>query len=222
MAINRDKPHLWKADIARSVDYYNDWFMNFAPEAYRSLNSTGEPMPKQILQAHTALYPLPVVLVSCGIERPNIITLAWVGTVASSPPTVGIGVRPNRHSHGLIQETGEFVVNLPTLDMLSAVDQCGTLSGRDHDKFELCGLTAAPSSKVRVPQIAQAPINLECVVRQTVSVGSHDLFLGEIAAVQIDRAILDADGRVDYGRAGLLLYAGGTYHTLGDAVRVRR
>ena len=166
----------------------------------------------------TALYPVPVVLVSCGVERPNIITLAWVGTVCSEPPMVGIAVRPSRHSHSLIREVGQFVVNLPTADLLEALDRCGTVSGRDNDKFALCGLTPLPAARVRVPLIAECPVHLECEVRQTVSLGSHDLFLGEILAVQAEDALVGSDGRVDWDRAEWLCYVAGTYHALGKAL----
>lgn len=175
-------------------------------------------MGKTVRKATTALWPMPVVLVTCGVETPNIITLAWVGTVCSRPPMVGIAVRPSRHSHGLIRQEGQFIVNLPTAEMLDAVDICGTVSGRDRDKFSLCDLTPEPASAVQVPMIAQCPVNLECVVRQTVPLGSHDLFLGEIVAVQVDEAIVDHRMRVDYEQADLLLYVEGNYHALGQAL----
>ncbi len=168
-----------------------------------------------------ALYPIPVVLVSCGTERPNIITLAWVGVVCSEPPMVGIAVRPGRYSHGLIRSAGQFVVNLPTVALVEAVDHCGTVSGRDLDKFALCGLTPAPASKVQVPLIAECPVHLECVVRQSLSLGSHDLFLGEIVAVQADRALLGAGGQVDWRRADLLCYVAQNYCAVGERVRRR-
>jgi flavin reductase (DIM6/NTAB) family NADH-FMN oxidoreductase RutF len=182
------------------------------------LSAEQEEKMKVVKRPSTALYPVPVVLVSCGIEQPNIITLAWVGTVCSAPPMVGIAVRPNRHSHGLIKEVGQFVVNLPSADMLEAVDLCGTISGRDEDKYTLCGLTPAPASKVQVPLIAECPLHLECVVRETLSLGSHDLFIGEIVAVQDDERILGDRGQVDYNRANLLVYVHGTYHALGESL----
>ncbi len=175
-------------------------------------------MMKRFRRPSTALYPLPVVLVSCGVKRPNIITLAWVGTLCSDPPTVGIAVRPSRYSHHLIRDLGQFVINLPTRALLQAVDICGTVSGRDQDKFALCGLTPLPASQVQVPLIAECPIQLECVVRQSVTVGSHDLFLGEVVAVQADEEVLDEQGRIEYTRADLLLYVHGTYHRLGEAL----
>lgn len=166
----------------------------------------------------TVLYPVPAVLVSCGVEKPNIITLAWVGTVCSDPPAVSIGVRRERFSHALIAETGEFVVNLPRADQVDAVDYCGQVSGRDVDKWAMCGLTPAPASKVRVPLIAECPVALECRVTQKLTLGSHDLFVGEVLAVQLDEAALDEKGRLDYDKARPLAYVGGYYWQLGEVL----
>lgn len=177
-------------------------------------------MSKTIRPGSTALFPVPAVLVTCGVERPNIITLAWAGTVCSKPPMVGIAVRPERHSHHLLRTGGEFVVNLPTTLQVEAVDRCGTVSGRDHDKFALCGLTAVPASRVRVPLIGECPIHLECVVRQVVSLGTHDLFLGEVVAVQVDEALVGPAGGIAYDRADLLCYLGGEYHAVGERLAV--
>jgi len=166
----------------------------------------------------TALFPVPAVLVTCGVERPNIITLAWVGTLCSDPPAVGIGVRLERFSHGLIAQTGEFVVNLPRADQVEMVDYCGQVSGRDVDKWAACGLTPVPASKVRTPLIAECPIALECRVSHRLTLGVHELFVGEVLAVQAEAGVLDAHGRVDYGRADLLTYVGGDYYRLGEVL----
>jgi flavin reductase (DIM6/NTAB) family NADH-FMN oxidoreductase RutF len=171
---------------------------------------------KVIKPGTTALFPLPAVLVSCGVAKPNIITLAWVGTVCSDPPAVSIAVRPGRHSHGLIMEAGEFVVNLPTADQVEVVDYCGQVSGRDVDKWAACGLTPAPASKVRTPLIAECPIALECRVTHRLSLGSHDLFIGEVLAVQADAEVLTGPGGTDFEGAQLLAFVGGHYHRLGD------
>lgn len=171
---------------------------------------------KVVKPGTTALYPLPAVLVSCGLERPNIITLAWAGTVCSDPPSVGIGVRPERFSHGLIAAAGEFVVNLPRADQVSVVDHCGQVSGRDVDKWAACGLTAVPASKIRTPLIAECPVALECRVTHQLTVGVHDLFIGEVLAVQVDEQVLDDHGKVEYERAQFLAYAGGYYYRLGE------
>ena len=171
---------------------------------------------KVIKPGSTSLYPVPAVLVSCGVEKPNIITLAWVGTLCSDPPSVGIGVRPERFSHRLIDGGGEFVINLPRADQVGIVDYCGQVSGRDVDKWNACGLTPAPASKVSTPLIAECPVALECRVTHRLSLGVHDLFVGEVLAVQADKDLLVDQGRVDYARAGFLTYAGGYYYRLGD------
>lgn len=164
----------------------------------------------------TALAPVPAVMISCGLENPNIITLAWVGTVCSDPPAVSIGVRPERYSHGLINEAGEFVVNLPRADQVDIVDYCGSVSGRNVDKWAACGLTPAPASKIRTPLIAECPVALECRVTQRLALGSHDLFIGEVLAVQIDEESLNEHSQLDIQRVPLLSYAGGYYYQLGD------
>jgi flavin reductase (DIM6/NTAB) family NADH-FMN oxidoreductase RutF len=171
---------------------------------------------KVVKPGTTALYPLPAVLVSCGLERPNIITLAWAGTVCSDPPSVSIGVRPERYSQGLIAKTGEFVVNLPRADQVDVVDYCGHVSGRDVDKWSACGLTPAPAGKVRTPLIAQCPISLECRVSHHLTLGSHDLFVGEVLAVQVDEETLNQYGQLNYRQVPLLTYAGGYYYQLGE------
>jgi flavin reductase (DIM6/NTAB) family NADH-FMN oxidoreductase RutF len=172
-------------------------------------------MGKVIKPGATALFPVPAVLVSCGISKPNIITLAWVGTVCSDPPAVGIGVRPERFSHGLIVKAGEFVVNIPSASQVDVVDYCGQVSGRDVDKWRACGLTEAPGHKVCTPLIAECPIALECRVTHRVTPGVHDLFIGQVLGVQADEGVLDDLGRIDWSQVDLLAYAGGYYRQLG-------
>lgn len=165
----------------------------------------------------TNLYPAPVVLVTCGHEQPNIITLAWVGTLCSEPILVGIGVRPSRYSHDLIKTTGEFAVNIPTADMVEIVDYCGHVSGRDVDKFVACSLTPEPASAIKTPLIAQCPINLECKVVQTISLGTHDLFIGEVVAAQVEENSLDEEGHIDYEKAKVfVIVEEREYRGLGD------
>ena len=174
-------------------------------------------MEKMKRAPSTALYPVPAVLVSCGAgSRANIITLAWVGTLCSNPPLVGLGVRPGRYSHGLIEGLGEFVVNLPTADQVEWVDYCGTVSGRDEDKWDACGFTAGAGAEVEVPLIAECPVNLECRLEQTLSLGSHDLFIGQVVAVQMDEAVLDENGRFDVTKARPLAYLNGDYRRIGE------
>ena len=176
-------------------------------------------MSKIIKKPFVALRPVPTVLVSCGHgERANIISIAWIGTLCSKPPQLGIGVRPNRHSHGLIQETGEFVVNIPGEGLIDEVEYCGFVSGRDVDKFAVRGLTPVPGSKMQTPIIAECPINVECRVSHTLSLGSHDLFVGEVVAVQFSQDVLDEQGRVDDAKLKPILYTGSEYWGLGSFI----
>ncbi len=173
-------------------------------------------MKKVVKKPFVALRPVPVVLVSCGHgERANIITIAWTGILCSNPPQVGIGVRPDRYSHGLIRETEEFVLNIPDQGMLEEVEYCGFISGRDVDKFATQGLTPAPGSAVQTPIIAECPINLECHLVHAISLGSHDLFIGEVVAVQLSQEVLDEKGRVDNDKVRPILFTGDGYWGLG-------
>ena len=168
------------------------------------------------------LYPCPVVLVTCADRegRPNIITLSWVGVACSDPPTISIAIRPDTHSYKLIEETKEFVVNIPTVDILQETDYCGKVSGRGRDKFTETKLTSESAKHVRPPLIKECPVNLECTLQKIVKVGSHDLFLGQVVAVHVDQAILDEKGRVDYAKARPFVYSHGEYWSLGNVIRL--
>jgi len=164
----------------------------------------------------TLLAPAPPALVSCGtMEEHNVLTAAWTGIVNSEPPMTYVSIRPQRHSHSIIKEKGEFVINLPTKAIVKATDLCGVKSGRDVDKFALAGLTAEPSNLVAAPGIAECPISLECKVREITSLGSHDMFLADIVAVDVDPRYVDEKGALHMEKAGLLAYAHGAYFGLG-------
>lgn len=164
------------------------------------------------------LYPLPVVMVSCG-DSPanrNIVTVAWAGTVCSSPPMVSISLRKSRHSHAIISSTGEFVVNLTTEELVFATDWCGVKSGRDVDKWEAMGLTPLASQSVAAPSIAESPVSIECRVRQVVELGSHDMFIADVLGVRVRDTFVDpSSGELDLGRVGLICYSHGKYYSLG-------
>jgi flavin reductase (DIM6/NTAB) family NADH-FMN oxidoreductase RutF len=167
------------------------------------------------------LLPVPLVLVSVAGDEgggPDIVTLAWAGTVCSAPPMLSVSVRPSRHSYGLLQRSHEFVVNVPRAAQARQVDLCGTRSGRDTDKFAACGFHAAPAARVRAPLIAECPINIECVTRHRLTLGAHDLFVGEILAVHFDQEVLDERGRLEVGKVDALAYVHGEYWTLGRQV----
>ena len=174
-------------------------------------------MSKRLLEPSPILYSVPVVLASCGTaEKPNIITLAWAGTICSDPPMVSISIRPGRHSHGLVKASGEFVLNLPTADQVEQVDYCGTNSGRRVDKFAVCQFTPVPASAVGVPLIAQCPVNLECKVQQVLSLGTHDLFIARILAVQADEDAVTDKGKLDAARVRPMACLNQSYYRLGD------
>ena len=176
-------------------------------------------MAKTAMKPGTYLYPVPLCLITCGpADKPNIVTLAWVGTLCSDPPIIGIGIRPARHSHGLVKQSGEFAVNVPTAEMVHAVDYCGTVSGRTEDKFKAMGLTAVAAQVIRTVLIKECPLNIECQVIQTLSLGSHDLFLGKVVAVQAEQSILDARGAIDLSKTTALAYAARAYWSLGQLV----
>lgn len=165
------------------------------------------------------LYPLPVVMVSCAREgeRPNIITLAWVGTVCTNPPMVSISLRPSRYSYGIIRETEEFVINLTTKEILRAADYCGVKSGRDVDKFKETGLRWERAKELKyAPAIKESPVNIECRVSEVKELGSHHLFLAHVVGVGVDEQYLDRDGKFDLRRAGLVSYSHGGYFALGQ------
>lgn len=175
-------------------------------------------MAKEVWRAGNMLYPLPAVMVSCksGEERPSIITVAWAGTVCSSPAMVSISVRKERHSHHIIKESGEFVINLVTEDLVKACDWCGVKSGRDVDKFKEMKLTELPSQKIGAPGIAESPVNIECKVTQVLELGSHDMFVAEVLSVTVDDSYMDENGKFDLGAAKLITYSHGEYFALGE------
>lgn len=168
----------------------------------------------------TLLNPVPVVLVSCGDINgiKNIITIAWVGTVASDPVMVSISIRPERYSYGLIKTSGEFVINLPNRRLVRAVDLCGVISGKEHDKFKETGLTPTPAQHLKAPLIDEAPLSLECKVTSIIPLGSHDLFLAEVLGVQVAENLVDQKGRLNLAQAELISYVHGHYWTLKEAI----
>ena len=164
------------------------------------------------------LSPVPPVLVSCGTMEDhniNILTVAWTGILNTHPPMTYISLRPERYSYNIIKNTGEFVMNLATEKLAFAVDYCGVRSGRDIDKFAKMNLTPEPASQISAPMIAESPLNIECVVREIVNLGSHDMFVSEIVAVSVDDSAFNNAGKLDFIKCGLLAYAHGEYFTLG-------
>ena len=172
-------------------------------------------MSKLNFKPGTMLNPVPAVMVSCGTEEEhNIIPVAWTGIVNSEPPMTYVSVRKQRHSHDMIAETGEFVINMTTEELAFATDYCGVRSGRDVDKFKEQNLTPVKGEKVNCPVIKESPVNLECKVVEVHEYGSHDMFVAEIVNVQVDEDLMDEKGRIRLDQAGLLAYNHGEYFGL--------
>ncbi len=174
-------------------------------------------MAKQVWKPSTMLNPVPIVMVTCADAegKPNIITVGWAGTVNSEPPMLSVSVRKERYSYNLIKDKGQFAVNLATQKLAYATDLCGVKSGRDVNKFELTGLTPEKASVIDVPIIKECPVSLECVVKNVLELGSHDMFVAEIVAVQADESLLDEKGKLVLEKADLICYSHGKYWTLG-------
>ena len=169
--------------------------------------------------ATTFLSPVPAVVLSCrgsepGHERPNLITIAWTGTVNSDPPMLSVSIRPERHSHAQIESSGAFCLNLIDRRLCRAADLCGVKSGRDVDKFALCGLTPRDVEGFPAPALDEAPAFLCCRVDRVIPLGSHDLFLARIEQVYVRNDLFDADGSLHMARANLVAYAHGEYFPL--------
>ncbi len=160
--------------------------------------------------------PIPPALVTCSDgEHDNVLTVAWTGITCTQPPKTYISVRPSRFSYNIIKESGCFVINLTTDSLVRAADTCGVRSGKDVDKFSLCGLEKEPAFHVACPLIAQSPLSLECRVEKIIPLGSHDMILADIVGVDVDEALIDGAGKLRLDKAGLCAFAHGEYFAMG-------
>lgn len=179
-------------------------------------------MKKRTISPSTFLAPVPAALVTCQDSggRSNVITIAWTGVVCSDPPMVSISIRPSRYSHGIIKASGEFVLNIPPVEIVRKVDTCGILSGKNVNKFSEAGLTAIPADKVSAPLIDECVVCLECRVTEIVPLGIHDMFLGEILATHVAEESVDEGGGIRMERINPLGYSpiDRTYRAIGDAL----
>ena len=177
-------------------------------------------MKKQEWKPGNMLYPLPAVMVSCQRkgEKPNIVTVAWCGTICTNPAMVYISLRPERYSYDIIKETGVFAINLTTEKLTRAADYCGVRSGRDVDKFKEMHLTPEEGPKTGAPMIAESPVNLECQVTEIKELGSLHMIGGLVKAVHVDETYLDPKGKFELNRTGLMAYSHGAYLSLGKTL----
>ncbi|MCX8074919.1 MAG: flavin reductase family protein [Clostridia bacterium] len=174
-------------------------------------------MGKVSFKPGTFLYPVPAVLVSCGdMTSSNIITIAWTGIVSSDPAMTYVSIRKERHSYDIIKNSGEFCINLASKNLAFALDYCGVKSGKNEDKFKSMNLTKQESTLIKAPMISESPVNIECRVKEVIELGSHDMFLAEIIAVNVDEKYIDENGRFDMQACNLIAYSHGEYYELGD------
>ncbi len=148
---------------------------------------------------------------------PNVATLAWITTVSSEPPLISIAVGRTRYTHGCISGSKDFVLNLPTMNILREVQLAGSLSGRDGDKFEKIGLTPAESIAVKAPRIEECAAHLECKVVDVKEAGDHTVFIGKVVAAACELEAIK-DGVLDISRIKPVLHLGGTFFTTAGEV----
>ena len=176
-------------------------------------------MAKKTLKGGALLSPLPPTMVSCGdMENSNIITIGWTGILNTVPPKTYISVRPTRHSYNIIKEKGEFVINLTPSRLVKEADFCGLYTGKKVNKFEKCKLTKVKGSVVDCPMIEECPISIECKVTDIIPLGSHDMFMANIVAINVDEELFDKEGKMHFEKAGLIAYAHGEYYELGKKI----
>ncbi len=176
-------------------------------------------MGKESWKGGALLAPVPPAMVSCGtMEHPNILTIAWTGIINTKPPKTYISVRPSRYSYELIKQSGEFVINLTTSFLVRAADFCGVRSGKDINKFECCQLTPEQATVLSAPMIAESPLSMECKVSEIIPLGTHDMFLADVIAVNVDQQYIDQDGKLHLERCGLAAFAHGAYFEMGKKI----
>ena len=176
-------------------------------------------MSKVTWKPGTFLYPLPVVMVSCGnMERSNIITVAWTVIMNTDPAMVYISVRPTRYSYNIIKESGEFVINLTTENLAYATDWCGVKTGAQVDKFKEMNLTKEPAKFVKCPMIKESPVSVECKVKEIKELGTHHMFVAEVLGINADEKYIDEKGAFDISKCDLIAYSNGNYYSLDKKI----
>ncbi|MCI5725288.1 MULTISPECIES: flavin reductase family protein [Fusobacterium] len=170
-------------------------------------------MEKKIFKGSVVLNPVPVVLVTCkNLEgKENVFTVAWTGTICSKPPMLSISIRPERLSYDYIKQTKEFIINLPTVKQTKATDYCGVKSGRTNDKIKEMGFTMIKGENVECSYIAECPVNIECRVKDIISLGSHDMFIADVLSSHINDDLIDDKNKIHFEWADLIAYSHGEY-----------
>lgn len=176
---------------------------------------------KEIWRPGNMIYPLPAIMVSCGAspDEYNVFTASWVGTICSDPAMCFVSIRQSRHSYEIVKRNMAFTLNLTNEDLARATDWCGVRSGRDYNKFAEMNLTPVKGIKVDAPYINEAPMSIECRVKQIIHLGTHDMFIADVMNVLADKRFIDPQtGEFDLKKANLIAYSHGEYFKLGEKI----
>ena len=176
---------------------------------------------KEIWRPGNMIYPLPAMMVSCGAtpDEYNVFTASWVGTICSDPAMCFVSIRQSRHSYEIVKRNMAFTLNLTNEDLARATDWCGVRSGRDYNKFAEMNLTPMKGVKVDAPYINEAPMSIECRVKQIIHLGTHDMCIADVMNVLADKRFIDPQtGEFDLKKANLIAYSHGEYFKLGEKI----
>lgn len=173
-------------------------------------------MNKVDFKGSVILNPVPVVLITSKNKagKTNVFTVGWTGTINTKPPMLYISIRPERLSYEYIKETMEFVVNLPSSDLVKKVDYCGVRSGKKNDKIAEMGFTLKESHNISTPYINECPVNIECKVTNIVPLGTHDMFIAEVVGSHVNEDLFDDKGKIHFENANMMSYCHGEYFPL--------
>ncbi len=176
-------------------------------------------MSRRTWKPGTLVYPVPAVLITCKDgDRENVFTVAWTGTICSDPAMTYISVRKERFSYDIIKKSGVFCINLTTEELAYATDYCGVKSGRNENKFKTLNLETEKASQIDVPIIKKSPVVIECQVEEIKELGSHDMFIAKVLAIDVDEKYMDETDRFDMEKCNLMAYSHGHYYKLGDQI----
>ena len=173
-------------------------------------------MDKIDFKGSVILNPVPVVLITSknNADKTNVFTVGWTGTINTKPPMLYISIRPERLSYEYIKESMEFVVNLPSSDLVKKVDYCGVRSGKKNDKITEMNFTLKEGHNVSTPYIDECPVNIECKVKNIIPLGTHDMFIAEVVASHVNEDLLDEKGKIHFENANMMSYCHGEYFPL--------
>lgn len=177
-------------------------------------------MQKRQLGPCVTFFPQPTTIITSIDDNnsTNLMTASWVGIVSKTPPTIAVSLNKGRQTYENICQNREFVVNMVPASLAVEADYCGIRSGRNENKLDTSGLTLEPAQMVKVPLLAESPLNVECRLVQEIELGDYRLLLGEIVQIHAAETAFDEAGEMDARRFDPLVYLGGVrqYWDLGN------